>query len=137
MYHSPSACSFISLLLRPGYSSICTVCILKYVHLVRQEETRLPRRIMNGRLTARGPKEVGRPPKQWEDSLQENLRALGAVPRKGAQRKWFVYDVEVNDAYDWVTAAKNMGKWHLGVEKGAQELEDCLLYTSPSPTRPY
>ena len=68
--------------------------------------------------------EVGRPPKQWEDSLQENLRALGAVPRKGAQRKWFVYDVEVNDAYDWVTAAKDMGKWHLGVEKGAQELED-------------
>ena len=75
-------------------------------------------------MTARGPKEAGRPPKQWEDSLQENLRALGAVPRKGAQRKWFVYDVEVNDAYDWVTAAKNMGKWHLGVEKGAQELED-------------
>ena len=26
--------------------------------------------------------------------------------------------------FDWVTAAKNMGKWHLGVEKGAQELED-------------
>ena len=52
------------------------------------------------------------------------MRALGAVPRKGAQRNWFVYDVEVNDAYDWVTVAKNMGKWHLGVEKGAQELED-------------
>ena len=79
---------------------------------------------MNGRLTARGPKEAGRPPKQWEDSLQENLRALGAVPRKGAQRKWFVYDVEVNGAYDWVTAAKNMGRWHLGVEQGAQEHED-------------
>ena len=31
--------------------------------------------------------------------------------------------VEVNDAYDWVTAAKNMDKWHLGVEKGAQEHE--------------
>ena len=46
------------------------------------------------------------------------------MPWKGAQRKWFVYDVEVNDAYDWVTAAMNMGKWHLGVEKGAQELED-------------
>ena len=46
------------------------------------------------------------------------------MPRKGAQRKWFVYDVEVNDAYVWVTAAKNMGKWHLGIEKGAQELED-------------
>ena len=30
--------------------------------LVRQEETRLPRRLMNGRLTARGHKEVGRPP---------------------------------------------------------------------------
>ena len=81
--------------------------------LARQEETRLPRRLMNERLTARGPKEVGRPPKQWEDSLQEKLRALGAVPRKGAQREWLVYDVEVNDAYDWVTTAKSMGKWGL------------------------
>ena len=73
--------------------------------LVRLEETRIPRCLMNGRLTARGPKEVGTPPKQWENTLQENQRALGAVPRKGAQRQWFVYDVEVNDAYDWVTAA--------------------------------
>ena len=48
----------------------------------------------------------------------------GLCHGKGAQRKWFVYDVEINDANDWVTAAKNMSKWHLGVEKGAQELGD-------------
>ena len=41
--------------------------------LVRQKETRLARRFMNGRLTARGLKEIGHSPKQWEDSLQENL----------------------------------------------------------------
>ncbi|MEM7560256.1 MAG: hypothetical protein AAF394_14145, partial [Planctomycetota bacterium] len=35
--------------------------------LVRQKETRLPKRLMNDgrRLTAQGPKEAGRPPKQW------------------------------------------------------------------------
>ena len=70
--------------------------------LVRQKETRLPRHLM----TARGPKEIDGPSQQWGDSLQENLLALGAVPRKGERRKWFVYDVEVNDAYDWVTAGK-------------------------------
>ena len=32
-------------------------------------------------------------------------------------------------AYDWVTAAKNIGKWHLGVEIGAQELEDAWRRT--------
>ncbi|CAM9398965.1 unnamed protein product, partial [Sphacelaria rigidula] len=48
--------------------------------LVRQKETRLPKHVMNGRLTARGPKEAGCPSKQWEDTLQEYLRALGAVP---------------------------------------------------------
>ena len=30
--------------------------------LVRQKETRLPIRVMNGRLIARGPKKTGRPP---------------------------------------------------------------------------
>ncbi|CAM9884983.1 unnamed protein product [Sphacelaria rigidula] len=61
---------------------------------------------MSGRLTTRGPKEASRLPKQWEDNLQENLRSLGA------------------DAYDWVIAAKNVGKWYIGVEKGAEEFED-------------
>ncbi len=92
--------------------------------LVRQKETRLPRRIMDGRLTTSGPKGAGRPPKRWEDNLQDNLRTLGAVPRKGAQRKWFVYGVEVKDAYDWVTAAKNEEAWYAGVERGGQEFED-------------
>ncbi|CAM9732781.1 unnamed protein product, partial [Sphacelaria rigidula] len=76
--------------------------------LVRQKDTRLPNRVMNGRLSTRELKEVGRPPKQWEDTLEENLRALGAV----------------NDAYDWVTAAKDMGNWHIGVEKRAGEFGD-------------
>ncbi|CAM9863600.1 unnamed protein product, partial [Sphacelaria rigidula] len=30
--------------------------------LVRRKDTSLPKRVMNGRLSTRGPKEVGRPP---------------------------------------------------------------------------
>ncbi|CAM9978170.1 unnamed protein product, partial [Sphacelaria rigidula] len=54
--------------------------------LVRQKDTRLPKRVMNGRLSTRGPKEIGRPSKQWEDTLKENLCALGVVPHRGARQ---------------------------------------------------
>ncbi|CAM9727269.1 unnamed protein product, partial [Sphacelaria rigidula] len=47
-----------------------------------------------------------------------NPHALEALPRKGARRKWCVCGVEENDARDRVTAAKNMGKLHLGVDRG-------------------
>ena len=50
--------------------------------LAQEEETRLPKGLMKGRLTVPGPKEVGRPPKQWEGSLQENVRALGVKVRQ-------------------------------------------------------
>ncbi|CAM9503947.1 unnamed protein product, partial [Sphacelaria rigidula] len=84
----------------------CQLCFAG--DLVRQKDTRLSQRVMNGRLSTRGPKEFGRPLKQWEDTLKENLRALGAV----------------NDAYDWVTAAKYLSEWHIEVEKGAEAFED-------------
>lgn len=32
--------------------------------------------------------------------------------------------MEVNDSHDWASAANNMGKWYLGVEKGAEKFED-------------
>ncbi|CAM9316774.1 unnamed protein product, partial [Sphacelaria rigidula] len=41
--------------------------------LVRQKDTRLPKRVVNGRVSTGGSKEAGRPPKQWEDTLQENI----------------------------------------------------------------
>lgn len=56
-----------------------------------------------------------------EVNAQENSRALGAVPLKGARWKRSVHDVETQDVYNGVTAATNMGKWHVEVEQGAEE----------------
>ena len=53
----------------------------------------------------------------------ENLEAFGAVPRKGKGRKWVAFGVVVKDGRDWMTAAKYVGKWHRGVERGAEALD--------------
>ena len=45
------------------------------------------------------------------------------VPRKGKGRKWVAFGVVVKDGRDWMTAAKNMDKWHRGVERGAEALD--------------
>lgn len=65
----------------------------------------------------------GRCPKYGGDRFQENLCALGSSPRKRALRKWFVHEVEALDAYNWITAAKNEGKWNLRVDSGVEEFE--------------
>ena len=57
------------------------------------------------------------------DCLQKNLEAFGAVPRKGKGRKWVAFGVVVKDGRDWMTAAKNVGMWHRGVERGAEALD--------------
>lgn len=62
------------------------------------------------------------------------LRTLGEPPpgeptcakgyltrRKDEERKWFTYCTEVKGCEDWSTAAQKGDKWHLGVEKGADE----------------
>ena len=91
--------------------------------LVRQGDSRLSKRVMFGRLAVQGPKRGGRPATSWVDCLQKNLEAFGAVPRKGKGRKWVVFGVVVKNGRDWMTAAKNMGKWHRGVERGAEALD--------------
>ena len=48
---------------------------------------------------------------------------IGAVPHKGKGRKWVAFGVVVKDGRDWMTATKNMGKWHRGVERGAEALD--------------
>ena len=48
---------------------------------------------------------------------------LHAIPRKGKGRKWVAFGVVVKDGRDWMTAAKNMDKWHRGVERGAEALD--------------
>ena len=57
------------------------------------------------------------------DCLQKNLEAFGAVPRKDKGRKWVAFGVVVKDKRDWMTAVKNVGMWHRGVEKGAEALD--------------
>ena len=91
--------------------------------LVRQGDSRLSKRVMFGRLAVQGPKRGGRPATSWVDCLQKNLEAFGAVPLKGKGRKWVAFGVVVKDGRDWMTAAKNMGKWHRGVERGAEALD--------------
>ena len=91
--------------------------------LVRQGDSRLSKRVMFGRLAVQGPKRGGRPATSWVDCLQKNLEAFGAIPRKGKGRKWVAFGVVVKDGRDWMTAAKNMDKWHRGVERGAEALD--------------
>ena len=49
---------------------------------------------------------------------------FGAVPRKGKGQKWVAFGVDVKDGRDWMTAAKNVGMWHRGVERGAETLDN-------------
>ena len=94
------------------------------VVLIRQGDSRFSKRVvMFGRLAVQGPKRGGRPATSWEDCLQKNLEAFGAVPRKGRGRKWVAFRVFIKDGRDWMTAAKNVGMWPRGVERGAEALD--------------
>ena len=57
------------------------------------------------------------------NKISNNLEAFGAVPRKGKGRKWVAFRAVVKDGRDWMTAAKNVGMWHRGVERGAEALD--------------
>ena len=91
--------------------------------LVQQGDSRLSKRVMFGRLAVQEPKRGGRPATSWVNCPQKNLEAFQAVPRKGKRRKWVTFGVVVKDGQDWITAAKNVGKWHRGVERGAEALD--------------
>ena len=91
--------------------------------LVRQGDSRLSKQVMFGRLVVQGPKRGGRPATSWVECLQKNLEAFGAVLHKGKGRKWVAFGVVGKDGRDWMTAAKNVGKWHRGVERGAEALD--------------
>ena len=91
--------------------------------LVRQGDSRLSKRVMFERLAVQGPKRGGRPATSWVDCLQKNLEGFGTVPREGKGRKWVAFGVIVKDGQNWVTAAKNVGMWYRGVERGAEALD--------------
>ena len=79
---------------------------------------------MFGRLAVQGPKRGGRPATSRAECLQKHLEALGAVPRKSKGRKWVAFGVVVQDGRDWMTAAKNVGMRHRGIERGAEALDN-------------
>ena len=92
--------------------------------LVRQGDLRLSKRVMFGRLVVQGPKRGGRSTTFWVDCLQ-NLKAFGAVLSKGNGLKWVAFEVVIKDGReDWMNAAKNVGIWHRGVERGAEALDN-------------
>ena len=90
---------------------------------VRQGDSRLSKRVMFGRLAVQGPERGSRPVTSWVDCFQKNLEAFGAVPRRGKRRTWVAFGVVVKDGRDWMTAAKTVGIWHRGVERGAEALD--------------
>ena len=57
------------------------------------------------------------------DCPQKNLKAFGAVPCEGNERKWVAFGVVVKDGRDWMTAAKNVGMWPRGIERGTEALD--------------
>ena len=88
--------------------------------LVRQGDSRRPKRVMFGRLAVQGPKRGGRPATSWVNCLQKNLDAFGAVPRKGKGRKWVAFGVVVKDRRDWMTAVKD-GSCGTGGSRGERK----------------
>ena len=82
--------------------------------LVREGDSRLSKRVMFGRLAVQGPKRGGRPATSWVDCVQKNAQAFRPVLRKDKGRKWVAFGVVVKDERDWMTAARNVGKWDGG-----------------------
>ena len=91
--------------------------------LVRQGDSRLLKRVMFEHLAVQGPKRGGRLATSWVDCLQKNLEAFGAVPRKGKGRKVGRIRSCCQGWTGWMTVAKNVGKWHRGVEREAGALD--------------
>ena len=119
--------SYEEVLQRAGFERIETT-FRKRQHgfvgaLDRQGDLRVSKRVTFGRLAVQGLKRGGRPAMSWMDCLQKNLKAFEAVPRKDIRRKRVALGVVVKDGRDWMTAAKNVGMWHRGVERGAEALD--------------
>ena len=55
---------------------------------------------------------------------EKSLGLRGDPAQKQRGRKWVAFGVDVKDGRDWMTAVKNVGTWHRGVETGAEALDD-------------
>ena len=64
-------------------------------------------------------------PSEEVDRRRHGWTASRKIPRPSgrSRAKWVAFGVVVKDGRDWMTAAKNVGKWHRGVERGAEALD--------------
>ena len=74
------------------------------------------------------------------ECLQKNLEAFGVILCEGIGRNWVSFGVAVKDGRDWMAAAKSVGMWHRGIERGAEALDNAwrcadLRQSNVRPTR--
>ena len=55
---------------------------------------------------------------------RKTSKPSGRSRDKGEGRKWVAFGVVVKDGQDWMTAARNVGMWHRGVDRGAEALDN-------------
>jgi hypothetical protein len=84
--------------------------------VARQNEGRLPRRVMLGKLTGGEGRRPGGQPKSWHRCLHDDLKAFES--NKGStEHSKLVFGVR---AEEWTIAAKKAGKWYRGVLEAAE-----------------
>ena len=83
--------------------------------MARQNEGRLPRRVMLGKMTGGEDRRPGGQPKSWHRCLLENFKTFDAT-KGSTEHSILVFRVEVEV---WTVAAKKACKWYRGVLEAA------------------
>ena len=86
-------------------------------------------------LAVQEPNRRGRPASSWVDSLQKNLEGFVAIPRNGKGRKRIAFGVVDKDGQDLMAAAKTVGMWHQGAERGTEALDGTWRCAHLTPAR--
>ena len=93
----------------PGIEALIMQAQLRWSgHLIRMEDTRLPKQLFCSEL-ASGTRKPGGPAKRYKDTLRQSLRACN-IPIKG-----------------WESLAANRAAWRQSTQKGVKAFEDRRL----------
>ena len=94
----------------PGIEALIMKARLRWVgHLVRMDDTRLPKMVFFSELQATGARNIGRPLKRYKDCLKASLGACG-IQLQG-----------------WEVLAFDRSAWRLNVHKGVKAFEEKRL----------